>query len=171
MPLTASPLIIEDGSIVSGANSFVSVESAAQFLFDRGLVKQSDIDESSASALLLRGLDAIKRLPCLSAYALPLRSATPIPPELINAQIWAAFYIWKGLENQGQPDSANDPANVAASNVRREKVDVIELEYYEAGQKQTLTVEDMPNVANELIALGCGSLTAKPMIMPVARWV
>ncbi|MFM7009327.1 MAG: DnaT-like ssDNA-binding protein, partial [Betaproteobacteria bacterium] len=121
--------------------------------------------------LLRRGLDAIKQLPCLAGYALPLQSPIVIPQGLINAQIWAAYYIWLGQVNKSQPASANDPANVATSGVKRKKVDVIEIEYLDSAVKSGVSLGDMPNVAAELIGMGCASLTVKPMAVPYAGWV
>lgn len=163
--MTQTPLIVEDGSGITGANSFVSVDDAAQFLFDRGLVKQNDIDTADGAGLLRRGLDAISSLPCLESYRLPLSAPVVIPSELVEAQIWAAYYIWSS--------ASNDPANVAAGGaIKREKVDVIEREYTDASPKQaSVTIEDMPNVANALRLMGCTSLTVKPVAMPAVAWV
>ncbi len=169
--MTQTPLIVETGSIVAGANSFVSVTDAAQFLFDRGLVGQNDIDAADGGALLRRGLDAIKHLPCLAGYALPLQSVTAVPQNLINAQIWAAYYIWAGQANKSKPASAADPANLATAGVKRKKVDVIEIEYLDSTIKTSVTINDMPNVVGELMRMGCDSLTVKAAAVPYAGWV
>jgi hypothetical protein len=169
--MTQTPLIVETGSIVTGANSFVSVADAAQYLYDRGLVGQNDIDAADGGALLRRGLDAIKHLPCLAGYALPLQSVTVIPQNLINAQIWAAYYIWAGQANKNKPASAADPANLATAGVKRKKVDVIEIGYLDSTIKTSVTIDDMPNVVGELTRMGCDSLTVKPAVLPYAGWV
>jgi len=91
MAFAATPLIVEDGSVVAGADTFVSAADAGQYLYDRGVMTQAQYDAAAMSGALRRGLDALKNLPCLSAYALPLAQSTAIPTGLIEAQIWAAF--------------------------------------------------------------------------------
>ena len=78
MALVDTPLIVEDGSIVTGADTFVSVADAAQYLYDRGLITS---ESAITAGLLRRGLDALLALSCLAAYRLPLASVTDIPPE------------------------------------------------------------------------------------------
>ncbi len=165
MVFVAAPLIVEDGSVVAGANTFVSAADAGQYLYDRGVMTQAQYDAAAMSGALRRGLDALKNLPCLSAYALPLAQSTAIPTGLIEAQIWAAYYIWQSANN--------DPANMKIGGaIKREKVDAIEREYTDSSPKKTsVTLEDMPNVANALRVLGCASLTVKPTALPAVVWV
>ena len=162
MALTPTPLIVETGAIVAGANTFVSVADASQYLFDRGLVA----DESAITAgLLRRGLDALAALPCLSAYRLPLSSVTDIPSELVQAQTWVAYYI--------SVSASNDPAAITSGGtVKREKVDVIEREYMDGdGKKSAVSIADMPSVVGLLRAMGCDSMTINPVAAPAAMWV
>ena len=165
MAFVATPLIVEDGSAVAGANTFVSAPDAGQYLYDRGVMTQAQYDAAAMAGALRRGMDALKNLPCLSAYALPLAQPTAIPTALIEAQIWAAYYIWQSANN--------DPANMKIGGaIKREKVDVIEREYTDSSPKKTsVTLEDMPNVANALRVLGCASLTVKPTVLPMGMWV
>ena len=165
MAFVATPLIVEDGSAVAGANTFVSAADAGQYLYDRGVMTQAQYDAADIAGALRRGLDALKSLPCLSAYALPLAQSTAIPTGLIEAQIWATYYIWQSANN--------DPASVKIGGaIKREKVDAIEREYTDSSPKKTsVTLEDMPNVANALRALGCTSLTVKPSALPAGMWV
>jgi hypothetical protein len=165
MTFATTPLIVEDGSVVAGANTFVSAVDAGQYLYDRGVMTQAQYDAADMAGILRRGIDALKNLPCLSAYALPLAQPIAIPKELIEAQIWVAYYIWMS--------ASNDPANVSTTgSIKRERVDVIEREYTDSGPKKTsVTLEDMPNVANALRALGCASLTVKPLVLPAGVWV
>ena len=165
MAFVAAPLMVEDGSVVAGADTFVSAADAGQYLYDRGVMTEAQYEAVDMAGVLRRGLDALKNLPCLSAYALPLAQSTDIPKALIEAQIWASFYIWKSANN--------DPANMKIGGaIKREKVDVIEREYTDSSPKKTsVTLEDMPNVANALRALGCTSLTVKPSALPAGVWV
>ena len=165
MAFVATPLIVEDGSVVAGADTFVSAADAGQYLYDRGVMTQAQYDAAAMAGALRRGMDALKNLPCLSAYALPLARPTAIPTALIEAQIWASFYIWKSAKN--------DPANIASGgSIKRERVDAIEREYTDSSPKKTsVTLDDMPNVANALRALGCTSLAAKTSPLPAVVWV
>lgn len=165
MAFVNTPLIVEDGSAVAGANTFVSAADAGQYLYDRGVMTQAQYDAAAMTGVLRRGLDALKNLPCLAVYALPLVQPAVIPSALIEAQIWAAYYIWQSANN--------DPANIAnGGSIKRERVDVIEREYADSSPKKTsVTLEDMPNVANALRAMGCSLLTAKPLVLPAGIWV
>ena len=160
--MTPTPLIVEDGSIVTGADSFVSVADAAQYLYDRGLITNDGV---ITAGLLRRGLDALAALPCLSAYRLPLASVTDIPPELVQAQAWVAYYI--------SVSASNDPTAIASGGtVKREKVDVIEREYMDGdGKKSATSIADMPSVVGLLRAMGCSSMTINPSAAPAAMWV
>lgn len=165
MAFVATPLIVEDGSAVAGANTFVSASDAGQYLYDRGVMTQAQHDAADIQGILRRGLDALKSLPCLSAYALPLTQPVTIPAALIEAQIWASYYIWQSANN--------DPANISTSgSIKRERVDVIEREYTDSSPKKTgVTLEDMPNVANALRTVGCASLTVKTAALPAGVWI
>ena len=165
MAFVATPLIVEDGSVIAGADTFVSAADAGQYLYDRGVMTQAQYDAAAMAGALRRGMDALKNLPCLSAYALPLARPTAIPTALIEAQIWSAYYIWQSAKN--------DPANIASGgSIKRERVDAIEREYTDSSPKKTsVTLDDMPNVANALRVLGCASLTVKPTVLPAGVWV
>ena len=162
MALVDTPLTVEDGSIVTGADSFVSADDAAQYLYDRGLITS---ESSITAGLLRRGLDALLALPCLAAYRLPLASVTDIPSELVQAQTWVAYYI--------SVSASNDPAAITSGGtVKREKVDVIEREYMDCdGKKSAVSIADMPSVVGLLRAMGCSSMTINPSAAPAAMWV
>ena len=162
MALVDTPLTVEDGSIVTGADSFVSVADAAQYLYDRGLITS---ESAITAGLLRRGLDALLALSCLAAYRLPLASVTDIPSELAQAQAWVAYYI--------SVSASNDPTAIASGGtVKREKVDVIEREYMDGdGKKSATSIADMPSVVGLLRAMGCSSMTINPSAAPAAMWV
>lgn len=165
MAFVTTPLIVENGSVVAGADTFVSAADAGQYLYDRGVMTQAQYDAAAMTGVLRRALDALKNLPCLAAYALPLAQPVAIPAALIEAQMWAAYYIWQSANN--------DPANIATGgSIRRERVDAIEREYTDSSpKKSSVTLEDMPNVANALRSLGCTSLTVKPAALPAGVWL
>ena len=96
---------------------------------------------------------------------MPLASVTDIPPELVQAQSWVAYYI--------SVSASNDPTAIASGGtVKREKVDVIEREYMDGdGKKSATSIADMPSVVGLLRTMGCGSLTINPTAAPAAMWV
>ena len=154
-------LIVETGSIIANANSYVSVNDAQAFLSARGV--SIDHNDNKCESLLLRSMDVLNALDYCGtrstvAQALPfprsgvsLSDSRPladnaIPPELIAAQVWCAYYIWMG----------SDPSAVSVAGVKREKVDALEVEYA-TSSKTSITVSDMPNVKNALKYLVCSS--------------
>lgn len=136
-------LIVETGAGVSGADSFVSLADAQAYITAR------DLSVTLTEGHLLRAMDALSSLPCLSAYALPLAEPIEIPAALINAQIWIAYYLGAGAEI----DRAD-----TESGIIREKVDVIETEYSPDHIKTRVTPADLPNVVGQLKVLGCSPL-------------
>lgn len=150
-------LIVETGSIVAGANSYVSVADAQAILTGRGLATVV------TEAALLRSMDMLEsltwcglRISEQQPLSFPRSGVTlsdnrtlpsnAIPQELINAQSWAAHYILTG----------SDPAAAAVAGVKREKVDVLEVEYA-TSSKTSITVSDMPNVKNAMRYLICSN--------------
>lgn len=148
MPLILTPIVVETGDVIAGANSFVSGDDALQYLFDRGLVTQEQADTVNIDALLRRGLNAFKRKPCLSDYLLPLNAPVTIPDELVEAQIWAAYYIML--------DDRNDPGTMSEQAIKREKVGDLEIEYQEGQSERYSTLDSMVNVKSALAQIaGC----------------
>ena len=148
MPMSATPLVVETGDIVAGANTFVSADTANQYLFDRGLVTQEQVDTVNMAALLLRGLNAFVRLDCLSGYVLPLSAKVTIPAALVEAQIWAAYYILL--------DDKNDPGTMSEQAVKRERVGDLEIEYQDGQSTRYTSVDSMTNVRAALSQItGC----------------
>lgn len=150
-------LIVETGSIIANANSYVSVADAQAILTGRGL------SAVVTEAALLRAMDMLDGLEYCGyrvsdaqplpfprsgvtlSDSRPLSSAT-IPQELINAQAWASHYILSG----------SDPAAASVAGVKREKVDVLEVEYA-TSSKTSIAVSDLPNVKNALKYLVCSN--------------
>lgn len=143
---TQNQLIVEDGTGVSGANSFVSAVDAIQYLYDRGLITDDESTTIDMTGLLRRGLDAVFSYTETSDYYLPLSNPVNIPTGLINAQIWAAYYIFR--------DAKYDPATPVEQTVKRERVEgVVEIEYRDT-DSGTGSVYSMFNVTAQLIQAG-----------------
>jgi len=144
-------LIVEDGSGVAEAESYVSVEAAGVFFSARDLAPP-------AEGLLRRAMDYLETLSWAGRVAegtqplafpragLTNRNGAPlgadlVPPELVRAQLWLAYYIGQGT----------DPGAPAALNVRREKVGPIDTEYaVGVGARHAIRIEELPRVYREL---------------------
>ena len=153
-------MIVEDGSIVTNSDTYITLVDAQALLTARG--------ESTVltEAILYKAMDYLNGLTycglrtdrTLQALPFPrshiylsdsrLLASDQIPQELINAQVWAAFYI----------EAGTDPSAVATQAIKKEKVDVLEVEYQEtSGGKSSVSSYDMPNVKSNLKHLVCSN--------------
>jgi len=150
-------LVIEDGSIVSGAESYVTVQEFEAYAAKRGIAVAGN-----SNSLLLNAMDYLETLSFIGwkkteAQALQWPrdevyidnyyiESTTIPQELKTAQIVAALTI----------DAGNDLlSNAVDRKVIREKVDSIEVEYSEAsGSKKQF--EKVNAMLEKLLAGGRG---------------
>jgi len=134
-------IIVEDGSQVAGANSYISESFLATYAEDRGITLTQ-----AASALIYRSMSYIEtrsyqgnkvsetqslQWPRNDVYIDDfLFPSDMIPIELQNAQAETCLSI----------DQGNDPAATTDRAVKREKVDVLEVEYMDnASSKPTYT--------------------------------
>lgn len=148
-------LIVEDGSIVVGANSYVSAAEIAAYAAARGIVLPDD----GVDALAVEAFDYIESFGpkfagekvtpnqrtqwprkgvVVDGYYLPLNE---IPWQLKNAQIQAAIEA-----------STTELFSNPSSGVKREKIDVIEVEYQD-GDSQTGGIASLPRVESFLSLL------------------
>lgn len=123
-------IIVEDGTLVANANSYVTEAELTTFATDRGIT----ITGTNA-VLLIQSMDYIEQQdfigtqytatqalqwPRSGAYIDGwLLAVTDIPIELKNAQMQTALSI----------DEGNGPLDVVEQKIKREKVDVLETEY------------------------------------------
>lgn len=132
-------IVVEDGSIVDGANSYVSVADLQAYANARNIIIATD-----ESALLLKAMDYLEtfdgrfkgsRVTRDQPLSWPrsgatiegwVWAATEIPRQVINAQISLCIEIAAG-EDPHNPSAATLP-------VVREKVDTLEVEYANPGQ-------------------------------------
>lgn len=124
-------IIVEDGSIVANANSYVTEAELTTYATARGVTLTTDTE-----VLLIKAMDYIESLSykgvkrerdqplqwprfnvCVDGYYL---ESTTIPEELKNGLMQTAIAI----------EENNDPLQVLPRNVKREKTDVIEVEYF-----------------------------------------
>ncbi len=148
-------LIVETGSVVAGANSYISLVDAHEFVHDRGYA------ENLTEGLLLRAMDHLNAIP-LRGFKTAATNPLPfprsgmydndgysiasdiVPQQIINAQIWIAYYIAAG----------SDPGAVVGPAISSETVDVIEVEYAVVpGQTNAITLLNLPNVRDSLKGL------------------
>lgn len=113
-------LIVEDGSIVAGADSFVSLADARTLADKYGWILP--VDDTDAEAALRNGavyiglqepslcgtrVSALQSLPFprqgISLYGFPFANDA-IPPQVIQAQIAAAVEYGKGSDVRGSTD-------------------------------------------------------------------
>lgn len=150
-------IIVETGSIVANANSYVSVLELSQFAADRGYTLEGD-----ASIRLIKASDYLECLRykgrkmsrdqsmqwprygvTVDGYA--LRNYT-IPKELKKAQMQLAIAI----------DQGYDPLVVSDAAVKREKVDVIEVEYEGGSSSSSFVLRDVNMSLSKLLSGGVG---------------
>ena len=151
-------IIIEDGTVVPGANSYASEAELTTYAADRGITLTAATD-----VLLIKAMDYIESLSFIGtkssegqALQWPRNSvyidgyyveSTTIPAALKTGQIATALAI----------DSENSPlANVERA-TKREKVDVIEVEYMDSAAAQPIV--KTINAAMRKILAGGGSST------------
>ena len=143
------PLTVEDGSIVANADSYISEADAQVYLASRGVASAVVVE-----AFLLQAIDFIESLNFVgspvdtdtqamswprSGVSYPSGRAvadTEIPPGIARAQAYVANYIATGT----------DPNLAPERDVKREKVDVLEVEYSDSTSpsSKAITIFDMP---------------------------
>lgn len=149
-------LIIEDGTIIAGANSFATLVEARAYTDTRGIDFPAEDDEAEqalvkAGDYLLSYERRLKgsRVSASQTMVYPRRSVTlfgtpfpsdEIPQQLIDAQIVLAAYSADGVELR--------PVG-AGRETRREEVGPIKLEYFEGGRS---SITPVFNTATDILA-------------------
>ena len=108
-------IVIEDGTVVTGGNSFVTTAEFDTYLTDRGYTAIA-----SPEPPLIRAFDYMAVLP----WCDPHDEAYTVTDGMKLAQMDIAFQINAGFNPAAVRDSQT---------VKREKVDVIEQEYFSGG--------------------------------------
>jgi hypothetical protein len=132
-------IIVENGTVVAGANSYVSEADLTAYASDRGLTLTAATD-----VLIIKAMDYIESLSFIGdkhTEAQPLQwprdevyidryyiERETIPKELKNGVYTAALAI----------DAELDPLRIIERATKREKVDVIEVEYANSAASQTI---------------------------------
>ena len=151
-------IVVEDGTVVAGANSYVTEAELTTYAADRGVTLAAATD-----VLLIKAMDYIESLAFIGdkssegqALQWPRNSvyidgyyveSTTIPAALKTGQIATALAI----------NSEDSPLATVERATKREKVDVIEVEYMDSAAAQPIV--KTINAAMRKILAGGGSST------------
>lgn len=134
------PLIVQTNDSVTGANSYASVTDLTTYTGSRGITLKGAPEQ-----LLLLAMDVLeskqyKGEPFKSnqTTAFPRKVGVGIPRAIKQAQVMLAVSL----------DGAPPVNEVPAAQVSREKVDVIEVQYFEAKDNQSALLK----MVDELLA-------------------
>ena len=132
-------IIVENGTVVAGANSYVSEAGLLDYAASRGVTLSGATD-----VLIIKAMDYIESLSFIGdkhREAQPLQwprdevyidryyiERETIPKELKNGVYTAALAI----------DAELDPLRIVERATKREKVDVIEVEYMDSAAAETI---------------------------------
>ena len=132
-------IIVENGTVVAGANSYVSEAGLLDYAASRGVTLTGATD-----VLIIKAMDYIESLSFIGdkhREAQPLQwprdevyidryyiERETIPKELKNGVYTAALAI----------DAELDPLRIVGRATKREKVDVIEVEYMDSAASETI---------------------------------
>lgn len=147
-------IIVENGSLVSGANSYVTVAEFTQFCSDRNITIVSTYGDESE--LLIQAMDYFEQQPFkgikfieTQALQFPrsdfwldgyLTNSDAIPQLVKDAQITIAISIMQG----------NDPLSSLDRSVKREVVDVLEIEYMDNAGPSVI-IRSISNIMRKLV--------------------
>lgn len=150
----ASAVVVEDGSIVTGANSYVTVAEMEQFADDRDYIWVGD----HVDTFLFRAMDWIEAQqyqgsivsaaqplmwPRKNVYYRGFKVEQDVIPDLLKkAQMTLAMEINRGF----------DPLAVIPQGVKREKVDVLEVEYQDG--TSTFAIRSVNTILRPLLMGG-----------------
>ena len=152
-------IVVEDGTVVAGANSYVTEAELTTYAADRGVTLTAATD-----VLLIKAMDYIESLAFIGdkssegqALQWPRNivyidgyyvESTTIPSALKTGQIATALAI----------DSEDSPLATVERATKREKVDVIEVEYMDSAAAQPI-VKTINAAMRKLLVNGGPSTT------------
>ena len=147
-------IIVEDGSIVANANSYVTTAEFTQYCADRNITISGTYGDESQ--LLILSMDYFEQQPFSGIKYLETQSlqfprsylyidgyltdSDKIPDLVKDAQITIAISIMAG----------NDPLSTVDRAIKREKVDVIEIEYMDNASISTV-IRSIGNAMRKLV--------------------
>jgi len=160
-------LIIEDGSQVPNANSYVTDAEYTAYAASRGLTV--GVDALTREIELIKAMDFIEshrktfkgikvsgeqslQWPRSAVWvdSFPI-NATEIPEELKSAQIEAGIAVSSSIDLLRNENNQN---------LKREKVDVIEVEYHNGGSWQNIRLDRVNVLLKALLRVGSFGISA-----------
>lgn len=153
----AIPLIVEDGSMKDGANTYATTAQADAYLAARGAEKWAELDDDGKTIALIRAADTLNSYNWKGVTAKPGRvmtwprkgvayaDGTPVkedevPLQIVNAQCELAGAI---VTNEADPLA---PVDTTVGAVTSEKVDVIAVSYAEPDSNAYTGITGYPAV-------------------------
>lgn len=149
-------IIVEDGTIVANANSYVSEADLTAYATQRGITLTAGKEQ-----LLIKAMDYLETLNYIGTKKTEGQSlqwprdevyidgyyieSTTIPQELKNAQMMLAIEI----------DSGNNPLSTIDRATKKEKVDVLEVEYMD-NAASTAIIRSVSSMLRKLLKPGAG---------------
>ena len=159
------PLVVEDGTIIANANSYISLADARAFLQSIGY--DLDATDSVAESQLLKSMQAIEgmnfngyRVGSAQSLGFPrvgiaidgiAYESTNIPAQLPQAQSLLAYAVHNGDDFTATKEAA----------IVREKIDVLETEYKPSTAKTGVSIYDLPLVMAKLSPLLTSGLSMR----------
>lgn len=104
-------LVIETGAVIDGANSFIDGAYLSAYLSERGLTTPSN-----AEPVLIRAFEFMASLDWCMPHSRPFE----VTENMKKAQAEIAYQLSQGLDEGAAPEQP----------IKREKVDVLEVEYF-----------------------------------------
>lgn len=154
-------LVIEDGSVVAGANSYIDIAEAKVYAAARGV--DLGVDDALTEQRLLVSMDYLESLsykgyrtsPDDQELAWPRSdvvfdgrtyNANSIPNKLKHAQAQLVIELFNGVSFYSSTTANSSGGELA---VKKEKVDVIETEFFSPSDmgQQVTAVAEMPAVS------------------------
>jgi len=148
-------IIIEDGSQVENANSFVTDAEYQTYAALKGLTVAGT--EAQREIDLLNAVDYItSKESCMQGCRVSSTQALSFPRTsvLLHGWVFSSTAIPKELKNAQMEAAASGLTlltNTTNNNAKREKVDVLEVEYNGSGKKETVNAQRVNVFLNPLL--------------------
>lgn len=154
----AAPLVIEDGSMPIGANTYAGLAEADAYLSGRGIAAWAAMDEDSKAVTLIRAADVLNGYRWQGSPVAPGRimawpraglsyddaAETPVPADAVpTAVVMAQCELAGELAGGSAPLAA---VNTSAGPVTSEKVDVVAVTYGDPADSAYTGVTGFPAV-------------------------
>lgn|SRR5574344_242814 len=152
-------LIVEDGTGITDANTYVDLDYANTYLSNRGRTEWTALDDETKKKCLILGTDYIDKLykwygkrkyknqvlafPRLDLYDSDDFEVDGIPVNLKKA-VCEAAYLNRSTETLFTTKDAD-------GTVKREKVDTLEVEYFQKSTSTTVDYTSIYDVLNTLL--------------------